>query len=144
MGRSRKTEVPRGADDGYSQDETFSFTNSGRNERAKAISSYPCLRSYNTRRHLSYVGIAAVFILIGAFVWLDVSDDQGYILGNFGKSHTHLRSIFWNIIFFVHKICVLLLLKMGYEYVHTTIITHMRDIIYNLHLTSRLLLMHMI
>lgn len=88
MGRSRKTEVPRGADDGYSQDETFSFTASGRNERAKALSSLPCQRSYNKRRQLTYAGIAAVFILIGAFVWLDVSDDQGYILGNFGKSHT--------------------------------------------------------
>ena len=97
MGRSRnKTEVPRGADDGYSQDETFSFTASGRNERAKAISSFPFLRSYNRRRQLTYAGIAAVFILIGAFVWLDVSDDQGYILGNFGgKSHTTGVQLLW-------------------------------------------------
>jgi len=135
MGRSRnKTEVPRGADDGYSQDETFSFTGSGRNERAKAISSLPCLRSYNMRRQLSYAGIAAVFILIGVLVWLDVSDDQGYILGNFGKSHKTAGSAFGISFFFVHKICVLLLLKMGYKYVHTTINTHMRDIIYNLQL----------
>jgi len=104
MGRSRnKTEVPRGADDGYSQDETFSFTASGRNERAKAISSFPCLRSYNMRRQLSYAGIAAVFILIGALVWLDVSDDQGYILGNFGgKSHKHNCRAAFGISFFLY------------------------------------------
>ena len=104
MGRSRnKTEVPRGADDGYSQDETFSFTASGRNERAKAISSFPCLRSYNRRRQLTYAGIAAVFILIGAFVWLDVSDDQGYILGNFGgKSHKHNCTAAFGISFFLY------------------------------------------
>ena len=87
------TTTPRGTDDvedgtfpssfTSSEDETFSFT--GRQNPRPKSSFFPCLRSYVFRRRLSYAAVAGVCVLVGALVWLDVSDDDSSFFG-FGKS----------------------------------------------------------
>ena len=87
------TTTPRGSDDvedgtfpssfTSSEDETFSFT--GRENPRPKSSFFPCLRSYVFRRRLSYAAVAGVCILVGALLWLDVSDDNSSFFG-FGKS----------------------------------------------------------
>lgn len=53
------------------QDETFSFIGNQQQADNKTKSLLSCLRSYTFRQRLMYAGVAGVFMLVGALVWMD-------------------------------------------------------------------------
>lgn len=91
--RVETTESPRSAaaDEESSIASYSSFASARRDERAKAL--FPFLRSYTCRVKLAKALLAAVLILVGALVSMDMMEEDGHLLGSGEFSEQYRRTM---------------------------------------------------